>query len=329
VGGAHATLSPEEVCAWPGVDMVVTGECEGSIVEHIEDSSEWSGWQMGLSLPIEQIPAPDWAHHNPPPSAYQGNAPHIGLPEGISMWSRGCPHSCIFCGNVVFGQQRIRYRPAANVAAEMADLKARRIKAVFVYDDELLGLPAPAGWWQDIAEQVGPLGLVWKGQGRCSERHITPEVLRLAQQSGGRVIMWGVESFSQRVLDANRKGLTLADIWTTLRRAKEAGLRNWLFTMVGMYEEGEADAALTAEGLRQAYNEGLVDYRQTTVCTTLPGTELERRARAEGWYVPTPESGPQMQQVYQSTPWLSAERIAYWQRRYAEACPVSFEGRAA
>lgn len=326
VGGVHATLAPEEVASWPGVDLVVRGECEGDVAALLQHHT---GVWLGTALPIEQIPAPDWSRHNPAITTYQGNYPMLTPPQSISMWTRGCPHKCIFCANEVFGRQPIRYRPPANVAAEMADLKARHVKSVFVYDDELLGLKAPDGWWQEIAERVGPLGLVWKGQGRCSERHVTPEVLAHAYQAGGRVLMWGVESFSQAVLDANKKGTRLTDIWTTLRRAKAAGLRNWVFSMVGMYGETDEDAALTCEGLRAAYAEGLVDYRQTTVCTVVPGTELHRLAVKEGWYTPAPESGPQMHQAYQNTPWMSAERIGYWVRKFDEVCPVGAAGKVA
>lgn len=210
----------------------------------------------------------------------------------------------------------------------MADLKRRHIRAVFVYDDELVGTRLPEGWLEEVSAGLAPLGLVWKTQGRCS-RHITPESMALLYQGGCRVVMWGVESFSQKVLDATRKGITVDDIWHTLRAAKAGGIQNWVFTQIGQYQETDEDARLTAEGLAKAYGEGLVDFRQTTITTILPATPLESLAKEQGWYVQPPESGPQMHQVYQSTPWLSAERIAYWQRRYSEVCPVDYRGKAA
>lgn len=332
VGGPHATLAPEEPLAW-GADLSVIGECEGNIVALCEAAitGEWfaRGPVQGKPMPIEQIPAPDWTHHNPAPTAYGGNAPHIGQPEGIAMFSRGCPHNCVFCGNPVFGQSKKRFRPPAAIVEEMADLKRRHVKAVFVYDDEIVGTLLPDGWLAEVADGLQPLGLVWKTQGRCSERNITPAVMADLHRAGCRVVMWGVESFSQSVLDANRKGTSVADIWHSLRTAKQAGIANWVFSMVGLYGETDADAALTAAGLEQGYAEGLIDYRQTTVTTVMPGTELHKRAVAEGWYVPSPESGPQMNQVYTSTPWMTAERIGYWVRRYSEVCPVDYRGRAA
>lgn len=324
VGGPHATLAPEEALSW-GADTVVVGECERNVVQALTTA----GVVNGKPAPIDAIPAPDWSHHHPSPALYEGNAPHLGRPEGISMWSRGCPSACIFCGNPVFGGSRKRYRPVEAVAAEMADLQRRGVRSVFVYDDELIGSRLPAGWLADLEGRLAPLGLVWKTQGRCSARHVTPAVLQSVYRAGCRVVMWGVESFSQKVLDANKKGTTVDDIWTVLRASKAAGLKNWVFTMVGMYQETDEDAAMTAAALEQAYREGLIDYRQTTVCTVQPQTPLEGMAKEQGWFVQPPEAGPQMHQAYTSTPWMTKERIAYWLNRYAQACPVDYRGRAA
>ena len=58
--------------------------------------------------------------------------------------------------------------------------------------------------------------------------------------------------------------------------------------------------------------EGLVQYRQVTVCTPVPGTPLYDRAKAEGWLCEPPEGGPQMAQVYNATPWLKEREIKHW-----------------
>jgi radical SAM superfamily enzyme YgiQ (UPF0313 family) len=258
-----------------------------------------------------------------------GNFPKVGHPEGITMWSRGCPWHCIFCGNTIFRHRPTHYRPPANVESELRNLRQLGLNALFVYDDELVGGPMPHGWMTEVADRIAPLGFAWKAQGRCSRKHITRELLEDMKRAGCKVVMWGVESFSPDVLRAIGKGTFPSDIWHTLRLAKECGLQNWLFTMIGNYQERESDLALTSECLRTAYLEGLVDYRQTTVVTALPGTELWDIQKREGWWTAPPESGPAMHQVYQSTPWLSAERIAYWMRRFDEVCPVGAAGRMA
>jgi radical SAM superfamily enzyme YgiQ (UPF0313 family) len=271
-------------------------------------------------MPIEQIPSPAWRVHRPLPTEYLGNMPKIGHPEGISMWSRGCPHGCTFCGNPVFGHQRIRTRPPANVYEDMAALKRLGVEAVFVYDDELVGIHARghSEWLANVCKEIAPLNMVWKCQGRCSE-HLELAELQAMYAAGCRAIMWGVESFSQPVLDAMKKGTTEADIWHTLRLARKAGIGNWLFLMVGNYGEGGAQLAYTEQQLTKAAAEGLVQWRQVTVCTPVLGTPLYEAAKAEGWLKESPETGPQMHQVYNSTPWLSDREMRYWVARLEAA----------
>ena len=312
VGGPHMSIAAAEPIEW-GADCAVVGECEGNIAEIVKQQP--SGVVTGKREDMPLIPAPDWEHHTPRPRNYRGNEPHIASPEGIAMWSRGCPHNCTFCGNPVFWHTRIRYAPVVNIYHDMAALKEQGCRAVFVYDDELVGLNSEqSAWLAEVCREIAPLGLVWKAQGRCNEK-TPPELYKAMYDAGCRVMMWGVESFCQPVLDAMRKGTTEADIWATLRAARKAGIANWLFLMVGNYTETKAELQYTEARLIEAAREGLVQYRQVTVCTPVRGTPLYEKARSEGWLVEPPDAGAQMNQVYACTPWLTEREIAYWQGR--------------
>lgn len=322
VGGVYASYAPEEALSW-GADLVVTGECDGNIVKLLESGA--TGIQKGERMPIDQIPIPDLKHFAPDITTYLGNMAILRPNPGISMWTRGCPYRCIFCSNLVFGGTPTRYRPPEIIGEEMALLKKRGCQNIFVYDDELVGTRMPPGWMKEIAERIEPLGLRWVTQGRCSKKYVTPELMRDVKRAGCRAVFWGLESFSEKVLKAVKKHTSEEDIWHTLRIAREAGIENGVFTMIGNYQETEDDLAYTAEALHRAFEEGLIQYRQTTVCTAMPGTELERIQRAEGWYTEAPNGGRQMLQVFASTPWLSAEQIVKWQAKFMEACPVGIE----
>jgi len=321
LGGPHITLLARQedkpADLW-GADVWVAGECEGNVASIVEARPK--GIVQGEQVAMSRIPAPAWHSHRPMPTEYMGNQPKIGHPEGISMWSRGCPHMCTFCGNPVFNKQRIRTRPAEHIAAEMAQLKALGVKAVFVYDDELVGVYSQGHpeWLAGVCKEIEPLGLVWKCQGRCSTKLELAE-LQGMYAAGCRAIMWGVESFSQPVLTAMRKGTTEADIWHTLRTAKQAGIGNWLFMMVGNYAETGTHLAYTEQQLAKATEGGLVQWRQVTVCTPVLGSPLYETAKAEGWLKESPEAGPQMHQVYNATPWLSERELRHWVGRLERA----------
>lgn len=311
VGGPQVMLEPD---GWDAIAVV--GECEGNIAAIMDDSVKrgvLSGYIAGEPMPIEDIPAPLWSKHLPKPREYDGNMPKVGHPESISMWSRGCPHRCLFCSNPLYKGQRIRYRSPESVRAELETLKRMGIRALFVYDDELVqGFGAHQRWLVGVCEAIRDLGLLWKCQGRCSTK-IEPDTLKAMYDAGCRAIMWGVESFSDKILRAIKKDTTETDIWHTLETASAAGIGNWLFLMVGNYQETPQDLAYTASRLKQARDRGLVQWVQCTVCTPEPGTELYDLANAEGWYVEPPQSGPQMNQVYAPTPWLTEWDLRHWQ----------------
>ena len=318
LGGPHITVAAQDgqpSDLW-GADVWVSGECEGNVVQVFERRE--TGVVEGWPLPIADVPGPLWAKHNPQPTYYMGNLPNVGKPEGIAMWSRGCPHNCIFCANPVFGHQRIRFRPPDKIAADMLALAELGVQSVFVYDDELVGMGGKQDeWLLSVCEAIKPLGLTWKCQGRCN-KGLSAGLLRAMYDAGCRAIMWGVESFNDKVLKDIRKGITQEDIWYTLSISCEVGIGNWVFLMVGNYGESAADLGVTYTRLAKAVQDGLVQWRQVTVCTPVVGTELYDRAKAEGWLVEQPEAGPQMAQAYAPTPWLSTREMKLWRQRLLE-----------
>jgi coproporphyrinogen III oxidase-like Fe-S oxidoreductase len=66
-------------------------------------------------------------------------------------------------------------------------------------------------------------------------------LLKLIHRSGGRVIMWGVESASQRVLNRMRKGTKTKEAEKVLQDATHAGIMNLIFIMFGFPTETEAE----------------------------------------------------------------------------------------
>lgn len=319
VGGVHPTTWPEEALSW-GADLVVVGECEGNIVELLETGAK--GIQQGKPMPIEDIPAPDWNHHNPEMRTYWGNMALLRPNPGIAMWTRGCPFKCIFCSNLVFGGQKTRYRPPENIEAEMKELKRHGCERIYIYDDELVGTKMPDGWMKEVADRIQPLRFSWVTQGRCNKKFVTREILDDVKRAGCRAIFWGVESFSEKVLKAVHKHTTTEDIWHTLRVSRDAGIENGVFTMIGNYQETAEDLEITRAALEQAYQEGLIQYRQTTYCTPMPGTEMARLAKEEGWYKDPAGGGRKMMEAHNSTPWLTSQEIDLWMQKFEQACPV-------
>ncbi len=318
-GGVHPTLYSQEALGW-GADCVVTDEAEGNVRQVFE--SRQKGIVQGQAPDdLDSLPEPAWhLLMLKPINQYPGNSPKLGHPEGIMLWGRGCPSRCRFCGNTIFGGRPWRPRSPVQIVDELQHLRERwGINSVFVYDDELIGMNShQQAWLQEISGLIRARGLhqglTIKCQGRCSDRFCDIDTLRALRDMAEQVcVMWGIESWSERVLRAIRKGTTPDMIWHTLFTAKRAGLLNWLFLMVGNLEETADDAELTAAGLQQALRLGLVDYRQVTICSPQPGTEMWEIAERDGWLVEQPLAGAAMHETYAATPWMTAEQMRHYQ----------------
>lgn len=313
-GGNHATHKPQESID-AGADLVVTGECEGNIVQLLETRAR--GIQAGQGVSIEDVPIPDWECHEPRVNTYAGHTVFLDRPA-ITMWSRGCPFSCIFCGNNIFGQRATKYRPVENITAEMQYLKDRwGFKSAYVYDDELIGTRHPEGWIDGLVERIGPMGYRLAAQGRCSERQITPELMQKLRKLGLVVVYWGVESLCNETLKNINKKTTTDDIFHSLKVSKEAGIKNAIFFQVGNYRETEEQVQETYQNLKKLKE--YTDEFRVFITQVRDGTKLAELAKAEGWYTPLPEGWRTQRETNLDTPWMKRERIEYWQHKYYEA----------
>ena len=128
---------------------------------------------------------------------------------------------------------------------------------------------------------------------------------------------------NDEVLSNIKKHLTYEDIIHTLRISKAAGIKNTAMMQIGQYGETEDHARVTYDRLKSAYKEGLIDDLRPYVTQIRTGTELERLAKDEGWYIEQPIKRTQ-NKVFLGTPWMSTEQIAKWRAAYQEAAPVGY-----
>ncbi len=83
------------------------------------------------------------------------------------------------------------------------------------------------------------------------ETAFTKEILQKAYSSGLRMIMWGLESGSDKVLELINKGIDLDKRFEILKDSKEAGIWNFAFIFFGFPTETKEDAKMTIEMLVQ------------------------------------------------------------------------------
>src|SRR3989338_4314816 len=113
-----------------------------------------------------------------------------------------------------------------------------------------------------LAEILKPLGVTWTCQLRPT-RDLTYDVLKVLYESGLKMIMWGIESGSDRILDIMRKQTNTNDIATILKSSNEAGIVNVAYILFGFPTETKKEFLETIEFLKD--NDRYIDLVSTTI----------------------------------------------------------------
>ncbi len=92
-----------------------------------------------------------------------------------------------------------------------------------------------------------PPGAPWYGFVRLTPQLADPEFVRGLKAAGCVMLKLGIESGSQRVLDALDKGIDLALASRALTVLKAAGIATYVYLLFGTPPETPADARLTLE----------------------------------------------------------------------------------
>jgi radical SAM superfamily enzyme YgiQ (UPF0313 family) len=106
---------------------------------------------------------------------------------------------------------------------------------------------------------------------------------RLLKRAGFRMLLYGLESASQKTLDMINKGITVERIIKEIQWASKAGLEPHITIMVGYPWETREDAWNTFKLAKYFFEKGWAKTLQVTVVIPYPGTKLFEQAKKEGW----------------------------------------------
>ncbi len=240
----------------PGLAALIGGEVEPNLchIVHeviskktVKQRGIWhQNGQLTLEAPplhnLDDIPFPDysdfpWAHY-----------PNAIVPI---LTGRGCGWGeCSFCSDVTSTTGRtFRSRSADNVMNEVGHQHARHKSNRFVFKD--INLNSNLGMWQAIIENMPYMvpKATWIATVHVdakSENSLSLDALKQARAAGMVRVTTGIESGSQRVLDAMNKGTDLATTRRFLRSASEADISVRATMMMGYPDEDAADLEASA-----------------------------------------------------------------------------------
>lgn len=255
---------------------------------------------------LDDLPLP--RHDLLPLQAYR--APLVPSPYAFVVTSRGCPGGCRFCIKHVSYGNSVRFRSPENIVEEMELLAGQGIRSIHMYADIFtVSREQVVGLCELILERE--LRLQWTCNSRVD--FVDPEMLRLMAQAGCTWISWGIESGSEEVLRRARKGIKLEQVERALRWAREAGIRNWGYFIIGLPGETEETIQETIRFSKRLP----LDLVLFHIAAPYPGSPLFFEVVEQGWFRP----GTRWEQVDmdRSTvldyPHLRAEELERWAQR--------------
>ncbi|MBN2821603.1 MAG: B12-binding domain-containing radical SAM protein [Coriobacteriia bacterium] len=313
MGGPHPSILPDDVVVESGVDYVVVGEGEATLLELIDVSA-------GLKLPSD-VAGLVWQRdgevvHNPrrqlldPDSLDLPARDLLSLefyadPFNVLTARGGCPYRCPFCSASYIWSGKHRPRSPKAVVDELETLVRGYGASYLFFVDDIFTLRRD--WVVELMGEMERLGgaITW-GCGTRVDR-VDEELIALMASHGCVGIQYGVESGSQTVLDSV-KGIDKDAALDAVRMSVAAGIRTTASFMVPFPEDTEDTLRETFAFMSVLKDEGAEILMSYT--TPYPGTAFFEQANELGITILSDDWGEyDAKHLVMETANLSAARI--------------------
>jgi anaerobic magnesium-protoporphyrin IX monomethyl ester cyclase len=275
MGGHHATAMPSDVQRH--CDVVIQGDGEGPFREYVR-----TGIVGKPILDINDIPSPAWDKVKfdlyPARGRYKRdrltvNGVRLSESPLVSVLSsRGCTGSCAFCSWTTWKDYRMR--SPWEVEVELYRLMRHWGQRHFEFVDDCFGDEANKIILCDLIREHR---FAWRANVRPDT--LTPELVKAFKSSGCYQIFMGVESGSQKILNAMHKKLDVDRAARSIRMLEAAGIWTSVGIVLGMPGETDATVRETIDFLRLT-RPNRIEVNAGVML--LPGTALYQRAKREG-----------------------------------------------
>ncbi|NVM25915.1 MAG: radical SAM protein [Desulfobacterales bacterium] len=274
--GVHGSIFPQAMLNQTRARAVIVGEPEQRLLALVtlEDWSAIPGivfrkdgkaCQTGRALPtsLSNLPAPAFHLIDPPRYAYE----LLGRPFALFETSRGCPYGCTFCLKTMYGPG-VRYKPIEGLMVEIEQaVTISGFRYGYFIDLEFTTNRERA---LEICDQLIARNypFIWCCQTRADA--VDAVLLKRMKRAGCRLIHYGVESGSSRILTDTRKRIDGDTIQEGIRLTHEAGIETACFFMLGFPGETRSEMEETIEFARNLNPA----YASFHVATPYPGTAI-------------------------------------------------------
>jgi len=224
---------------------------------------------------LDDLPLP--MHHLLPLDKYR--TPVLKGTYQFIVTSRGCTAGCIYCIKHVSYQAGLRLRSPENIMAEIKMLYDLGVRYIHMYADLFTAnRDQVMGICKLIIESGMKIGFT------CNSRvdYVDQEMLQMMAKAGCDVISWGIESANEDILKKARKGTTAERARQSLRYAKDAGIRNLGYFIIGLPGETYETIQETIDFSKQLP----LDLAIFHIAAPYPGTPFFFQVMENNWFKP-------------------------------------------
>lgn len=271
-------------------DLVVVGEGEQTILEIVKayeaglDYSSIKGLEYRnhavdirtptreLQLDLDKIPFPARELFQNQKYIDHGKR-RFGHSATTVITTRGCPFSCEFCSNAVFGAT-YRERSPGNVLNEVEEALALGYDRIHFADDVFT---LNRKRMMQICEEIQAREMEFKWECLARVDSIDKATTEAMKKAGCDRIFFGIESGDESILKLMNKKILLDQARRAVEAARGAGLKTGAFFI--LCYPGETDETVL-KTIRFATSLPL-DYLSFTMPYPLPGTRLSERIKSK------------------------------------------------
>jgi radical SAM superfamily enzyme YgiQ (UPF0313 family) len=282
-GGPDAATRPDRYLD-EGFDAVVPGEGEATLVDaatRVRDGAPLEGCpgtivrahgrtERGPPRPflrnLDELPLPAWDLIDMEEylSSWQQ---HTGERRAAVLTSRGCPFDCSWCSKPTFGRT-YRQQSVARVLAELRALHDRYRVDYVRFCDDVFGIDRR--WLEELLNRLISDGPDVRFECLARVDLLRTDLLERMKRAGLQRVYLGVESGSQKMLDAMSRGTRLAQIERVAASLRAQQVRQFWFLMLGYPGETLEDIDATLELFRRFSPE---EY-SVSIAVPVPGTRF-------------------------------------------------------
>ncbi|MCP9440260.1 MAG: B12-binding domain-containing radical SAM protein [Nitrospira sp.] len=184
---------------------------------------------------VNRLPAPNYDGF--PLDRYLSPEPVLPI-----QFSRGCYYKdCAFCA-LTLDHQNFRQKDPERTIDELTWLKQRYGARHFFFTDECFALAPTRRLCRQMIEKR--LDVKWTCEMRF-EKNLTRDLLALMRDAGCLKIVFGLESFNQRVMDLMKKGIKQEWVRRIVDDCVDLGIAVHCYIIVGFPTETEDEALET------------------------------------------------------------------------------------